>query len=124
MQAISSHWADWIADLELRHVNCEGGLAQVLEWDTRRGRDFQCLAQLVFCCDLLPEHGLPTAAKLEKWLSRVDKPTQSFKNHIGDVLDEFGYIATTPELNSAFEQVDKRVAPVEFVFIGTVLFDA
>ena len=74
---------------------------------------------MVFCCDLLPEQALPTAAKLEKWLSRADKPNQAFKNNIGDVLNEFGYIATTPGLRTAFEQVDKRVAPVEFVFIGT-----
>ncbi|KAI9572171.1 hypothetical protein HD554DRAFT_2067582 [Boletus coccyginus] len=122
LQAISSPWADWIGDLELRHVNCEGGLAEVLEWDTRRGRDFQCIAQMVFCCDLLPEQGLPTAAKLEKWLLRVDKPNQAFMNNIGEVLNEFGYIATTPGLDAAFEQVDKRVAPVEFVFIGALLY--
>ncbi|KAN0090892.1 Protein of unknown function DUF262 domain containing protein [Tylopilus felleus] len=122
LQAISSPWADWIGDLELRHVNCQGGLAEVLEWDTKRGRDFQCIAQMVYCCDLLPEHALPTASKLEKWLSRVDKPNQVFKNNIGDVLNEFGYIAMTPELSTAFEQVDKRVAPVEFVFIGTLLY--
>lgn len=107
----------------MRHVNCDGGLAEVLEWDTRRGRDFQCIAQMVYCCDLFPEHALPTAAKLEKWLSRVDKPNQVFKNSIGDVLNEFGYIAMTPGLSTAFEQVDKRVAPVEFVFIGTDMPD-
>ncbi|KAH0827513.1 hypothetical protein J3R83DRAFT_4226 [Lanmaoa asiatica] len=122
LQAISSSWADWISDLEMRHVNCDGGLAEVLEWDTRRGRDFQCIAQMVYCCDLLPEHALPSAQKLEKWLSRVDKPNQAFKNNIGDALNEFGHIAMTPGLNTAFEQVDKRVAPVEFVFIGTLLY--
>ncbi|KAG9316365.1 hypothetical protein JVU11DRAFT_2398 [Chiua virens] len=122
LQAISSPWADWIGDLEMRHVQCEGGLAEVLEWDTKRGRDFQCIAQMVFCCDSLPDHVLPTAAKLEKWLSRVDKPSQAFKTHMDGVLNEFGYIAMTPTLNIAFEQVDKRVAPVEFVFIGTLLY--
>lgn len=107
----------------MRHVNCEGGLAEVLEWDTRRGRDFQCIAQMVYCCDMLPDHALPSAQKLEKWLSRVDKPNQEFKNSIGDVLNEFGYIAATHGLCTAFEQVDKRVAPVEFVFIGMVMLD-
>jgi hypothetical protein len=120
LQAISSPRAEWISDLELRHVNTEGGLAEVLEWDTKRGRDFQCIAQLVYCCDSLPEHALPTAQKLEKWLLGSDKPNQAFKAQINDVLTEFGYIAMTPGLNAAFEQVDKRVAPVEFVFIGKV----
>ncbi|KAF8844680.1 hypothetical protein BDN67DRAFT_894469 [Paxillus ammoniavirescens] len=122
LQAISSPRAEWISDLELRHVNTEGGLAEVLEWDTKRGRDFQCIAQLVYCCDSLPEHALPTAQKLEKWLLGSNKPNQAFKAQINDVLTEFGYIAMTPGLNAAFEQVDKRVAPVEFVFIGTLLF--
>lgn len=78
---------------------------------------------MVYCCDLLPDHALPSAQKLEKWMSRVDKPNQVFKNNIGDALNEFGYLAMTAGLNMGFEQVDKRVAPVEFVFIGTVMPD-
>ncbi|KAI6046100.1 hypothetical protein EDC04DRAFT_1872864 [Pisolithus marmoratus] len=122
LQAISSPWAEWIADLHTRHVNTEGALAQVLEWDTRRGRDFQCIAQMVYCCDSLPEHALPTAQKLEKWLSRIDKPTHSFKARIDNTLNAFWHIADADNLNAAFNQVDKRVAPVEFVFIGALLF--
>jgi hypothetical protein len=123
LQAISSPWADWIADLELRHVNIDNrGLASVLEWDTTRGRDFQCIAQLIYCCDGLPDHPLPTAQKLEKWLKRVDKPPTKFMTEINDVLSDFWHIATTTELNAAFTEVDKRVAPVEFVFIGVILY--
>ncbi|KIJ67915.1 hypothetical protein HYDPIDRAFT_107452 [Hydnomerulius pinastri MD-312] len=122
LQAISSPWSEWIGDLETRHINSSHGLAEVLEWDTKRGRDFQCVAQFVYCCDSLPDHALPTAVKLEKWLTRVDKPNQTFKTQISDVLTAFGYIASTPGLNAPFTQVDKRVAPVEFVFIGTLLF--
>lgn len=123
LQAISSPWADWISDLELRHVNAEHkGLASVLEWDTTRGRDFQCIAQLIYCCDGLPDHPLPTAQKLEKWLKRVDKPPTMFMTQINDVLSDFWHIATQSDLNAAFTEVDKRVAPVEFVFVGVVLF--
>jgi hypothetical protein len=104
-------------------VNVESrGLGSVLEWDTSRGRDFQCIAQLVYCCDGLPEHPLPTAQKLEKWLKRVDNPPTTFMAQINDVLSEFWHIATTPELNFPFTEVDKRVAPVEFVFIGILLY--
>ncbi|KAG2150495.1 hypothetical protein DEU56DRAFT_32120 [Suillus clintonianus] len=123
LQAISSPWADWISDLELRHVNVDNrGLASVLEWDTTRGRDFQCIAQLIYCCDGYPDHPLPTAQKLEKWLKRVDHPLPAFMVEINDVLSEFWNIATKDDLNAAFTEVDKRVAPVEFVFIGVVLF--
>ncbi|KAG0706125.1 hypothetical protein DFH29DRAFT_980605 [Suillus ampliporus] len=123
LQAISSPWADWIADLELRHVNVDNkGLGSVLEWDTTRGRDFQCIAQLIYCCDGLPEQQLPTTQKLERWLKRVDNPLPTFVTQINDVLSEFWHIATTPGLDIAFTQVDKRVAPVEFVFVGVILF--
>lgn len=121
LQAISSPWAEWIADLHIRHVNSEDGLAKVLEWDTKRGRDFQCIAQMVYCCGSLPDQALPTAQKLERWLSRVDRPGDGFKSHIVDALNTFWHIASTPELNAAFHRVEKRVAPVEFVFIGTTI---
>ncbi|KAG1862585.1 hypothetical protein DFJ58DRAFT_233981 [Suillus subalutaceus] len=123
LQAISSPWADWIADLELRHVNVDNkGLASVLEWDTTRGRDFQCIAQLIYCCDGLSDRPLPTAQKLEKWMKRVDNPPTAFMTLINNVLSDFWHIATSSELNAAFTEVDKRVAPVEFVFVGVILF--
>ncbi|EIW83162.1 hypothetical protein CONPUDRAFT_121609 [Coniophora puteana RWD-64-598 SS2] len=124
LQAISSPWAEWISDLEARHVSGPpdgGGLSEVLAWDTKRGRDFQCIAQLVYCCDGLPEKFLPTAQKLERWLSRIDKPLPAFRQQMNEVLTEFWLLATSPNLQHAFTQVDKRVAPVEFVFIGVLL---
>ncbi|KAH7920066.1 hypothetical protein BV22DRAFT_1040298 [Leucogyrophana mollusca] len=122
LQAISSPWAEWISDLEARHVLSDQGLAEVLEWDTTRGRDFQCIAQLVYCCDGLPDQLLPTAQKLEKWLTRVDSPPPTFKTQMNDVLSAFWHIASNRTLNAAFVKVDKRVAPVEFVFIGVLLY--
>lgn len=119
LQAIDSPWAQWISDLEAQHVAAEDGLAQALSWDTKRGRDFQCIAHFVYCCDGIPEEQIPTAQKMEKWLVRVDAPVTSFKSDIHDALTEFWNIATTPELNIGFKKIDKRIAPVEFVFIGT-----
>ncbi|KAH7913136.1 hypothetical protein BJ138DRAFT_1059555 [Hygrophoropsis aurantiaca] len=122
LQAISSPWAEWISDLEARHVTSEQGLGVVVQWDTKRGRDFQCIAQFVYCCDGLPDHLLPTAQKLEKWLIRVDSPPPTFKTQMNDVLKAFWHIANTDGLNAAFKKVEKRVAPVEFVFIGILLY--
>jgi hypothetical protein len=119
LQAIASPWAEWVSELETKHVICDGGLAQVLEWDTKRGRDFQCLAHFVYCCEGFPEqHLLPTAAKMEKWLTREDSPPHGFKGTINDVLTMFYYISSTPRFNKGFKLIDKRLAPVEFVFIG------
>ncbi|KII92105.1 hypothetical protein PLICRDRAFT_172244 [Plicaturopsis crispa FD-325 SS-3] len=126
LQAIDSPWAEWISDLEARFVASDDGLAQTLQWDTTRGRDFQCIAQVVYCCDGLrsspPQQLLPTAAKLELFLTRVDAPPPQFKKDIGDVLRAFLHIASEPKLNFGFTKIDKRVAPAEFVFIGVLLY--
>jgi len=103
---------------------CENGLSQVLQWDTKRGRDFQCIAQFIYCCDGLPEQLFPTAPKMEKWLTRVDKPSQSFQALISDVLSEFWLIATTAQLKYGFTGIDKRVAPIEFVFVGRLIWSS
>lgn len=123
LQAISSPWAEWISELEARHVAVEGGLSHVLEWDTKRGRDFQNIAYLVCCCDGLPEtQHIPTAQKMEKWLCRVDKPTEKFKSEIEEVLREFWNIAANPTLDAGFKKIGRRLAPVEFIFIGVLLY--
>jgi hypothetical protein len=119
LQAVASPWTDWVNDLELRHVANEGGLTKVLQWDTKRGRDFQCLAQFIYCCDGLPNHLIPTHQKMERWLTRMDSPAQSFRVAINGVLDDFYYIATDKRLSSGFTKINKKLAPVEFVFIGS-----
>lgn len=118
LQAIASPWAEWISDLENRHVAAENGLSQVLQWDTKRGRDFQCIAQFVYCCSGLPEKLFPTAQRMEKWLIRVDSPPPLFKTTINEVLTDFWHMATDSKLKYGFTTIDKRLAPIEFVFVG------
>lgn len=110
----------WILELESRHVSVDGGLSQVLEWDTKRGRNFQNIAFMVCCCDGLPDNEhIPTAQKVEKWLCRVDRPTEQFKLEIEGVLKEFWNIAANPDLDAGFKKIGRRIAPVEFIFVGT-----
>ncbi|OCH89000.1 hypothetical protein OBBRIDRAFT_836129 [Obba rivulosa] len=122
LQAIASPWAEWISDLDARYVNSENGLTEIIDVDMKRGRDFQCLAQMVYCCDSYPEHVMPTPQKMEGWLLRSDPPSEVFQKAIQDVLAEFWHIAHTPQLNDAFTQIGKRVAPIEVVFIGVLLY--
>ncbi|KAI0915786.1 hypothetical protein AcV5_003610 [Taiwanofungus camphoratus] len=122
LQAIPSPWSEWISDLDTRYINNDDGITDIVDVDMKRGRDFQSLAQLVYCCDAYPEHAIPTAQKMEQWLVRMDLPNPAFKTAVNDVLTEFWYIAHTPRLAQAFTKIQKRVAPVEFVFIGVVLF--
>lgn len=76
---------------------------------------------MVYCCDGVSEHPLPTAQKLERWLLRADMPPTGFKARVDEALNEFWVIATdksSKHYSKGFHQVDKRVAPVEFAFIG------
>ncbi|KAG6869262.1 hypothetical protein C0993_000015 [Termitomyces sp. T159_Od127] len=123
LQALSSPWAHWIRELERRHVGVEGGLATVLEWDTKRGRDFQNIAYLVCCCDFLPaKEEMPTATSMMKWIEREDPPTEQFKNDIRDVLLDFWNIGNDKNLNYGLKNIGSRLAPVEFIFVGVLLY--
>lgn len=98
------------------------GIADQINVDLTRGRDFQSVGQFVYCCDGLPEARVPTAQKLEQWLNRMDSPSDRFKKSIQEALQRFWVLASTPGLNAGFTKVKQRVAPVEFVFIGMSLY--
>jgi hypothetical protein len=55
---------------------------------------------------------------MERWMSRIDTPGEQFMVDIEGVLREFWNIASSPELNEGFTKIAKRLAPVEFVFVG------
>jgi hypothetical protein len=112
----------WIAFLEKTHVAIEDGLAEKIKWNIKRGRDFQNIAHMVYCCDGLEpdgEHLLPTAQKMEKWISREDPPPHSFKKNIENVLKSLWVLGSDSRYNEAFSKIKALVAPVEFVFLGT-----
>jgi hypothetical protein len=121
LQAISSPWADYISLLEKTHLTIDGGLIDKISFDDSRGRAFQNVAQLVYCCAGLPAtQRIPTAAKLEKWLMSQDEhPSAAFKYEMADVLGRLWELAGSEELDTPFRKFKAKVAPVEFVYIGT-----
>jgi hypothetical protein len=123
LQAISSPWANYITHLEKTHLTIDGGLVDQIAFDETRGRAFQNTAQLVFCCAGLPAtQRIPTAAKLEKWLTSPDeKPSAAFKDAMTGVLTRLWELAGDPELDAPFRQFKAKVSPVEFVYIGMPL---
>jgi hypothetical protein len=121
LQAISSPWANYITLLEKTHLTIDGGLVDKISFDDSRGRAFQNIAQLVYCCAGLPAtQRIPTAAKLEKWLTSKDEyPSSAFKHAMADVLGRLWELACNRELDAPFRKIKVKVSPVEFVFIGT-----
>ncbi|KAF9495367.1 hypothetical protein BDN71DRAFT_1447514 [Pleurotus eryngii] len=169
LQAIASPWSEWINSLRNKHILIDNGLSVLLSWDTARARDFQNIAQIVYCCDklassvstptpsssksksnhstskakarVLPSSArkreVPTPHKIERWLQRTDEPSRVFRQDIDDVLcfmtevasgasgggNGYGYRKKKRRrLVNGFEMDGKRVAPVEFVFIGVLLY--
>ncbi|KAI0291383.1 hypothetical protein B0F90DRAFT_1777103 [Multifurca ochricompacta] len=116
LQAISSPWANYITHLEKTHVTIDGGLVDMIAFDDTRGRAFQNVAQLVYCCSGLPaDQRVPTALKLDKWLTT--SPGEFASGH-GIVLSRMWELATNRELDAPFRRHKAKVSPVEFVFIG------
>ena len=110
--------ADWISLLSKKNVNSENGLRWQIEVDLKRGRDFQSLANLVYCCSSIPNPRMPSAQKIEQWIRDASEPEQEFKSAVEDVLRTFWYLASQERYNKGFTDIEQRVAPVEFVFIG------
>lgn len=73
---------------------------------------------------MYPERSQPLSKNLDKWLSRMEPPKEEFKALIRDLLSRFWHIADDPRLNFAFRDIQKRVAPAEFVFTGESCFSA
>ncbi|KAI0262274.1 hypothetical protein BGY98DRAFT_735399 [Russula aff. rugulosa BPL654] len=124
LQAISSPWANYITLLEKTHLTIDGGLIDKISFDDSRGRAFQNTAQLVYCCAGLPAtQRIPTAAKLEKWLTSQDEsPSAAFKYAMADVLGRLWELACSEELDAPFRLFKAKVSPVEFVYIGVLLY--
>ncbi|KAI5123694.1 hypothetical protein M0805_001722 [Coniferiporia weirii] len=121
LAAISTPYADWITELDIKHIRADDGLGTVIPWDSRRGKHFQNVAQIVYCIEKLPARTEPSTAKLATWLQRVDPPGQQFKQEIESVLNAYWVIASTNSLKKPFSAMKQVVAPVEFVFIGVLL---
>ncbi|TFK52057.1 hypothetical protein OE88DRAFT_1658834 [Heliocybe sulcata] len=123
MQAISSPRATWISSLQEKWVLSDThGLATILDWDIQRGRDFQNIAQFVYLCEDWPNQTVPTSKKIAGWLEGGEPPREAFKKRVEKVLATMLRIARHARLGKGFRKPHPRVAPVEFIFIGVMLY--
>jgi len=121
LQALSSPWVDWINVLQKKYVTEDDGFSAHMKWDIARGRDFECLARACYLISNLPAHTMPGEKKLHKWLVETPVPSIDFKQQVHGVFDDFVYLASTPGLDIAFTKIEKRVSPVEFIYIALML---
>ncbi|KAI0050520.1 hypothetical protein FA95DRAFT_1555647 [Auriscalpium vulgare] len=122
LQAVSSPRAVWLTDLDKQYMSVDNGLADCIDLDTARGRNFQNLAQIAYCCDGLPEVLVPTTGKVETWLRDMSSPTPKARKRMVDVLTDFWRIATNTNLNHGIKSFKSKFSPVEFVYVGVLIF--
>lgn len=108
--------------MEQKHINIAGGLGEILSWDLKRGKPFQNLMTLAYYCENYPEERLWSSTVLERWLQNEAEPSNTFKADIAKVLSDMWKIASNDNLNEPFTYISNPVAPIEFVFFGTLPF--
>ena len=118
LQAIMTPRSDYAKDLDTRFSSPGTGLATHVEFDRRRGRAFQNMASVLYLCEQVHLQRTPSAVQLEKWLSCLDEPSQTFKDKIECTLSNLRRIAQDEVLNKCFTAFPARVSPAEFIFIG------
>lgn len=118
LQAIASPWADYVNELDMKYISISGGLASHVEFDMKRGRTFQNLASMLYCCEEVDLLRTPSAVQLERWLNEPQGPTRTFKSRVERMLSNLLEIASDNTLNKGFTGFTAKVSPAEFVFIG------
>jgi hypothetical protein len=106
----------WINELLQIYIHSDGGLLEYVKWDCKRGRDFQGLSFMIYCCDNVGGQPCPTTPRVTQWLDRVDAPSKTFKQELQTTLSNFLRLAMS--YKPTFQNYGKSLAPVEFVYIG------
>ncbi|KAH9034821.1 hypothetical protein EDB85DRAFT_1863556 [Lactarius pseudohatsudake] len=122
LQAISSPLAEYVNELDMKYVSISGGLGSRVEFDAKRGRIFQNLASMLYCCEDVDLRRTPSAVQLEKWLSGPKEPTNAFRDRMERTLSSLLVITSDKALNKGFTGFSAKVSPAEFVFIGVLLY--
>ncbi|OBZ73327.1 hypothetical protein A0H81_07172 [Grifola frondosa] len=119
MQAIAGPWTTLIRDIQLKVLG-EDGFGEDLDWGHARGRDFQCLASIVYLIDNYPTSKFPDATQLEKWLSSSGPVSANFQEGIMDTFRIFIALVKDSKYNAAFQK-PTRVSPIEFTMTGVLI---
>jgi len=123
LQAVTSPWTRWINGINTQFVTGSDGLQDKLGISGKHASGYHAVAHIAFCCSHLPkQQKIPTFATLSKFLDQDTSPSKTLQRDIVDVMTKFTEIASTDNLRFGFSSIPQKVAPVEFVYIATMLF--
>ena len=122
MQAIPGPWPSLIREVQSIILG-ERGFGENLDWGTDRGRDFQCLATIIYLIDCQPSTNttFPGAVKLEKWLQTNKPVPEKTRAAVLETFHIFVALVKDKKYKVAFQK-PSRVAPVEFSVIGLLIY--
>ena len=121
LQAIASPLAEYVNELDMKYISINGGLRSHVNFDSKRGRTFQNLAAMLYCCEDADLPRTPSAPQLEKWLTGPKVPTLIFRSKMERTLSSLLEITRDQALNKGFTRFSAKLSPAELVFIGTFL---
>lgn len=104
-----------------RHVQ-KSILHTYTEWNTERGRDFQCIAAAIFIAEKMP-HSMqwPSQGPLENFLSRETDMRPELRKQLLVAFKSVALMASDPQYNKGFRH-PTRPSPIEFISIVLLLF--
>jgi len=74
---------------------------------------------MIYCCYGFDNEPAPLTTPLQKWLSgQTQPPDEEFKTQMEDVLRTMWVLGSDDRFNEGFVKIEKKVAPIEFIFIG------
>jgi hypothetical protein len=118
MQALQGPWPDFAREVQRRYF--DHGFDELLSLKKDRAESFRRSAELICYIYNAKDGGSAVSAhQLQKFIGRVDPPTNEFRTVIIDVVSTYLSIAQDQNLSHCFRGY-KTVAPIEFL-MGAVL---
>ncbi|TDL23503.1 hypothetical protein BD410DRAFT_897552 [Rickenella mellea] len=119
MRAMKGPVASFVRDMQTQ-VQRQNGFTDTLDWSSSRGREFQCIAEIINLCQNLPKRTYTASPGLEKWLSGTELPTASFCKAMQEAFCVLSTLVR--EYNNTHFQKPAKISPVELLMIGVLIY--
>jgi hypothetical protein len=118
LQATVGEMATFVREIQAFVLSPDGFDGRI-EWDHTRGRDFQCIAAILFLIDKYPSAHYPEPRVISKWLTETPV-SPAFRTKVNAMFDTFFVLVRSDKLCEPFIH-PTRVSPIEFVMSGVLI---
>lgn len=118
MQALTGVYPELARDIQHK-ISGEEGFGRYLEWSDGRGRDFQCIASMIYLVDSKPKVKFPSSPVLDKWLHDAKHLDDNLRRSVMETFDIFIILAKDSKYNEPLQS--PKVSPVEFTMSAVLI---